>query len=89
MKKKAVKRGKENRRKKIMERRQTEEDVRGQEILYLRALQGHSGRILIDPSLQDQLLIPNDFFEYIYHIGCAINLNSITNSGLMAGGQKF
>ena len=40
-------------------------DPSGQEILYLRALQGHSGRNLIDPSLQDNVLIPNDFFEYI------------------------
>ena len=48
-------------------------DPSGQEILYLRALQGHSGRNLIDPSLQDNVVIPNDFFEYIYHIGCATN----------------
>ena len=47
------------------------------EILYLRALQGHSGRNLIDPSLQDNVLIPDNFFGYIYHIGCAINLSSI------------
>ena len=40
-------------------------DPSGQEILYLRALQGHSGRKFIDPSLQDNVLIPNDFFEYI------------------------
>ena len=59
-----------------------------QEILYLRALQGHSGRNPIDPSLQDEVLIPNNFFEYIYHIGCAISLHSITNSGLIAGGQN-
>ena len=52
------------------------------EILYLRALQGHSGRNLIDPSLQDTVLIPDDFFEYIYHVGCAINLQSIINSEL-------
>ena len=44
-------------------------DPSGQEILYLRALQGHSGRNPIDPSLQDNVLIPNDFSEYIYHIG--------------------
>ena len=62
-------------------------DPSGQEILYLRALQGHSGRNLIDPSLQDNVLIPDDFFEHIYHIGCAINLHSITNSGLIPGGQ--
>ena len=34
------------------------------------------------------MLIPNNFFEYIYHIGCAVNLHSITNSGLIAGGQN-
>ena len=52
-------------------------DPSKQEILYLRALQGHSGRNIIDPFLQDNVLIPNDFFEYIHHIGCAINLHSI------------
>ena len=62
-------------------------DPAGQEILYLLALRGHSGRNLIDPSLQDNALIPNNFFEYIYHVGCAINLHSITNSGLIQGGQ--
>ena len=60
-----------------------------QEILYLRALQGHSGRNLVDPSLQDNVLIPNNFFEYIYHVGCAINLNSIISSGLILGGQNL
>ena len=58
-------------------------------IVYLRALQGHSGRNLIDPSLQDNVLIPDDFFEYIYHIGCAINLHSIIHSGLILGGQNL
>ena len=62
-------------------------DPSGQEIPYVRALQGHSGRNPIDPSLQDNVLIPDNFFEYIYHTGCAINLHSITNSGLIAGGQ--
>ena len=36
-------------------------DSSRQEILYLRALQGHSGRNLIDPSLQDEVFIPNKF----------------------------
>ena len=56
-------------------------------ILYLRALQGHSGRNLIDPTLQDNVVIPDCFFKYIYHVGCAINLHSIINSGLIPGGQ--
>ena len=51
---------------------------------FLRALQGHSGRNPVDPSLQDNLLIP-----FINHIGCAINLHSVTNSGLIPGGQNL
>ena len=75
-------------------------DSSGQEILYLRALQGPSGRNPIDPTLQDNVLIPNNFFEtfitsnpdsfseYICHVGCAISSHFITNSGLIAGGQN-
>ena len=42
-------------------------------IVYFRALQGHPGRNLIDLSLQDNVVIPDGFFKYIYHVGCAIN----------------
>ena len=56
-------------------------DPSGQEILNLRALQGHSGRNPIDLTLQDNVLIPHNFFEYIYHCGYAVSLHSITNSG--------
>ena len=31
----------------------------------------------------------NDFFKYNYRVGCAINLHSIMNSGLIPAGQKF
>ena len=55
-------------------------------ILYL---QGHSGRNLIDPSLQDNVVIPDGFFKYICHVGCAINLHSKINSGLILGGQNL
>ena len=58
-------------------------------IVYLRALQGHSGRNLIDPSLQDNVIIQSNFFQYIYHVGCAINLHSIINSGSIPGGQNL
>ena len=57
-------------------------------IVYFRALQGHSGRNLIDPSLQDNVVIPSNFFQHIYHIGCAFNLHSIMNCGLISGGQS-
>ena len=64
-------------------------DPSGQEMIFLRALQGHSERNPIDPTLQDNALIPNNFFEYIYHIGCAVNLHSIINSGLIPGSQHL
>ena len=56
-------------------------------ILYLRALQGHSGNNLIDPMLQDNVVIGTGIFPYIYHVGCTFNLHSIINNGLVLGGQ--
>ena len=32
--------------------------------------------------------MPSNFFQHIYHIGCAFNLHSIINSGLTPGGQN-
>ena len=58
-------------------------------ILYLRALQGHSGSNLIDPTLQDNVLIGTGIFPYIYHVGCTFNLHSIINNGLVPGGQNL
>ena len=59
-------------------------DSSGQE-LFLSPRSSRSFRTQV----QDNMLIPNNFFEYIYHVGCAINLHSITNSGLIPGGQKL
>ena len=56
--------------------------------VYLRALQGHSGRNLIDPSLQDNVIIQSGFFQHFYHLGCAIHLHSIINNVLILGGQN-
>ena len=39
--------------------------------------------------LKDNVIIPNDFFEYICQVGCAINLHSITNSGLTPRRQNL
>ena len=33
-------------------------------------------------------MIPSNFFQHIFHVGCAFNLHSITNSGLIPGGQN-
>ena len=56
-------------------------------ILYLRALQGHAGHNFIDPTLQDNVPVQRGIFHHIYHIGCAFNLHSIINNGLIPGGQ--
>ena len=45
--------------------------------------------ILLIPHLQDNVVIPSNFFQYIYHVGCAIHLHSIINSGLILGGQNL
>ena len=57
-------------------------------IVHFRALQGHSGRNLIVRSLQDNVIIQSNFFQYKNHVGCAFNLHSIISSGLMPGGQS-
>ena len=57
-------------------------------ILYFRALQGHSGINLIDPMLQDNVVIGTGIFPYIYHVGRTFNLFSIINNGLEPGGQN-
>ena len=58
-------------------------------IVYFRALQGHSGRDLVNPSLQDNVILQSNFFQYTNHVGCAFNLHSIISSGLIPGGQSL
>ena len=58
-------------------------------IIYLRALQGHSGNKLKDPTSQYNVLIGTGIFPYIHHIGCAFNLHSIINNGLVPGSQNL
>ena len=54
-----------------------------QHFLYFRAIQGHSGGTLVDPALQDNVLLPDDFAEYIYHIGNFHDMHSTIQGGLM------
>ena len=58
-------------------------------ILYFRALQGHSGSNLIDPTQKDNVLIGTGIFPYSYHVGCTFNLHSVINNGLVLGGQNL
>ena len=43
----------------------------------------------MDPTLQDNVVIGSGIFHYIFHVGCAFNLHSITNNGLIPGGQDL
>ena len=58
-------------------------------IIYLRALQGHSGGNLIDLTLQDNVLIGPGIFPYFYHVGSNFNLHSFVSNGLIPGGQNL
>ena len=58
-------------------------------IIYLRALQGHSGNSIIDLEMQDHVLITPGIFTYIYHVGSNFNLKSIVSNGLIPGGQEL
>ena len=55
------------------------------EFLHFRTIQGYSGDNIVDPLLQDSVLIPDDFAEYIYHVGNAFEMHSIVKSGLIPG----
>ena len=56
-------------------------------ILHLRAIQGHSGGYQIDTALQDNVTLPSDFAEYVYHVGSSHDMHSIIQSGLTLGGK--
>ena len=43
----------------------------------------------IDPALQDNVLLADDFAEYIYHIGNAHDMHSIIQGGLSLGGKSL
>ena len=57
--------------------------------LYFRAIEGHSGGTIVDPTLQDNLLLPDNFADYIYHIGNAHDMHSIIQGGLILGGRSL
>ena len=55
-------------------------------VLYLRAIQDHSGGKHINPTLQDNVMSPFDFAEHIYRVG-SHDTHSITQSGLISAGN--
>ena len=58
-------------------------------IIYLRALQGHSGDSIIDLGMQDHVLITPGIFPYVYHVGSNFSIPSILSNGLIPGGQEL
>ena len=56
-------------------------------LLYLRAIQGHTGGEMIPPEMLGHVLIPHNWKEFVFHRGCSFNLTSILNAGLIAGGR--
>ena len=58
----------------------------GGRIKYLRALQGHSGGVRVDPTLQNHVQIPYGWTDHIYHVGSTKARRSIVDAGFLAGG---
>ena len=48
-----------------------------------------NSRNAIDPALQDNVLLPKEFTEYIYHVGNASELNSRIRNGFIPGGTSL
>ena len=57
--------------------------------LYFLAIQRHSGGNLVDLAFEDNVLLPEDFSVYIYHIGNVSEIHSIIRSGLIPGGSSL
>ena len=44
---------------------------------------------LINPTWQDNVLLPSDFAEYVYHVGSSHDMHCIIRSGLISGGKDI
>ena len=56
--------------------------------LYSRAIQGQLGGNLIDPALQGNVLLPEEFTECTNHILNTSGMHSIISGGLILGGKS-
>ena len=60
-------------------------------ILFLRAIQGHSGKAFsgnarINLVVQDNVLLLKDFTKHVHHVGHGNELRSMVRNGLVPGG---
>ena len=58
------------------------------ELRYIRAIQGHSGGMIISPRLMNYVMILDKWKRFIYHVGRARDQYSIAEIGLVAGGKE-
>ena len=58
------------------------------ELMYIRAIQGHSEGMIISPRLMNYLLIPDKLKRFINHVGRARDQYSIAEVGLVARGKE-
>ena len=57
-------------------------------LLYIRAIQGHTGGNLTAPELMGHVAIPHKLKEFRFHRGCSHDVQSILRSGLIVGGRE-
>ena len=56
--------------------------------MHIRAIQRHIGGNRIAPELLGDVTIPYNWKECVFHRGCSFNINSILETGLIAGGRE-
>ena len=57
-------------------------------LTYFRVIQGHTGGITIAPELMGHVIIPYDWKEFVFHMGCSFSIKSILENRLIAGGKQ-
>ena len=56
-------------------------------LVCIRAIQEHTGN-MIALKLMGHVAIPCNWKEFVFHRGCSFNINSILETGLIAGGRE-
>ena len=55
--------------------------------MYTRAIQGHIGGNMSAPELMGHVAIPYNWKEFVFHLGCSLNIKSIFETGPIARGR--
>ena len=51
-------------------------------LLYIRDIQGHTGRDLVEPELMGHVAFPFKWKQFLFHSGFSFNVKSILEAGL-------